>query len=61
MTRHTFAITVTLTNVVPLETVSKLLGHTKLTTTEIYPRVIEKKVSDDMNLLRKKVMSEPKR
>lgn len=55
MARHTFATTVTLTNGVPLETVSKLLGHTKLTTTQIYARVIEQKVSDDMDLLRQKI------
>ncbi|MGB7843550.1 MAG: site-specific integrase, partial [Salinimicrobium sp.] len=55
MARHTFATTVTLTNGVPLETVSKLLGHTKLTTTQIYARVIEKKVSEDMNMLRTKM------
>jgi len=55
MARHTFATTVTLTNGVPLETVSKLLGHTKLVTTQIYARVIEKKVSEDMNILRAKM------
>jgi integrase len=55
MARHTFATTVTLTNGVPLETVSKLLGHTELTTTQIYARVIEKKISEDMNLLRSKM------
>lgn len=47
MARHTFATTVTLSNGVPLETVSKLLGHSKLTTTRIYARVIEKKISED--------------
>ncbi len=52
MARHTFATTVTLTNGVPIETVSKLLGHTKLATTQIYARVIERKVSDDMNALK---------
>lgn len=52
MARHTFATTVTLTNGVPIESVSKMLGHTKLTTTQIYARVIERKVSDDMNQLR---------
>ena len=36
----------------PIETVSKLLGHTKLSTTQIYARVIESKVSNDMNKLR---------
>ena len=49
--RHTFATTVTLSNGVPIETVSKLLGHTKLSTTQIYARVIERKVSDDMSKL----------
>ncbi|WP_327018577.1 site-specific integrase [Croceibacter atlanticus] len=53
--RHTFATTVTLSNGVPIETVSKLLGHTKLSTTQIYARVIERKVSDDMKDLRKKL------
>lgn len=52
MARHTFATTITLTNGVPIETVSKLLGHTKLSTTQIYAKVIERKVSDDMNALR---------
>jgi len=39
---------------VPIETVSKLLGHTKITTTQIYARVIERKVSEDMQALRSK-------
>ena len=46
--RHTFATTVTLSNGVPIETVSKLLGHTKLSTTQIYARVLEDKLSTDM-------------
>ena len=58
MARHTFATTVTLSNGVPLETISKVLGHTNLRTTQIYARVIEKKVSDDMNLLRIKMANE---
>ena len=52
LARHTFATTVTLSNGVPIETVSKLLGHTKIATTQIYARVIERKVSDDMHNLR---------
>ncbi|MGS2738480.1 tyrosine-type recombinase/integrase [Sinomicrobium sp. M5D2P17] len=55
MARHTFASTVTLSNGVPIETVSKLLGHTKMATTQIYARVIERKVSEDMEILRNKM------
>jgi site-specific recombinase XerD len=54
MARHTFATTVTLTNGVPLETVSKMLGHTKLSTTQVYVHILQKKISDDMTLLRQK-------
>jgi site-specific recombinase XerD len=53
--RHTFATTVTLTNGVPIETVSKLLGHTSIKTTQIYAKVIEQKVSNDIQLLRTKL------
>ena len=50
--RHTFATTVMLSNGVPIETVSKLLGHAKLSTTQIYARVVEAKISEDIqNLL----------
>ena len=53
--RHTFATTVTLSNGVPIETVSKLLGHTQLQTTQIYARVLQKKVGDDMDALMRKM------
>ncbi len=52
--RDPFATTVTLSNGVPIETVSKLLGHSKIATTQIYARVIERKVSEDMAILREK-------
>ena len=46
--RHTFATTVTLTNGVPIETVSKLLGHRSIRTTQIYAKVINEKLAEDM-------------
>jgi integrase len=55
MARHTFATTVTLTNGVPIETVSKLLGHTSIRTTQIYAKVIDRKVGDDMKRLKSKI------
>ncbi len=50
--RHTFATTITLTNGVPIESVSKMLGHTKLSTTQVYAKVVESKLSDDMAMLK---------
>ena len=52
--RHTFATTVTLTNGVPIESVSKMLGHKKLQTTQHYAKILDKKVSNDMQALRLK-------
>ena len=52
LARHTFATTITLSNGVPIETVSKLLGHRSIATTQIYARVLEHKVSKDMDNLR---------
>jgi integrase len=54
MARHTFATTVTLSNGVPIETVSKVLGHKSLKITQIYARVLEDKISEDMGQLKKK-------
>jgi site-specific recombinase XerD len=55
LARHTYATTVTLSNGIPMETVSKLLGHSKLQTTQIYAKVVNKKVEDDIMLLREKM------
>lgn len=54
LARHTFATTVTLTNGVPLESVSKMLGHKSIKTTQHYAKILDLKVSDDMQLLRQK-------
>lgn len=55
LARHTFATTVTLSNGVPIETVGKMLGHKDLRTTQHYAQIINKKVSDDMAVLKEKL------
>ena len=52
LSRHTFATTVTLSNGVPIETVSRMLGHTSIKTTQIYSKVVDTKVSNDMQNLK---------
>ena len=55
MARHTFAITITLSNGVPIESVSKMLGHTNIRTTQIYARITDQKINADMAVLAQKL------
>lgn len=54
LARHTFATTITLNNDVPIETVSKMLGHSSINITKIYARLLDKKVGQDMQHLQDK-------
>jgi len=53
--RHTFATTVTLNNDVPIESVSKMLGHKDIRTTQHYAKVLDTKVGRDMGELERKL------
>lgn len=57
--RRTFATTITLSNGVPIETVSRMLGHSDLKTTAIYAKVVDTKVSEDMQKVRDRLESKP--
>lgn len=55
LARHSFATEICLTKGVPIESVSKMLGHTNIQTTQIYARVVDRKLSHDMNMLDRKL------
>lgn len=53
--RHSFATSITLANGVPIESVSKMLGHTSIRTTQIYAKITDRKISKDMDMLAQKI------
>ncbi len=55
--RHTFATTVTLMNGVPIESVSKMLGHKNIQSTQHYAKIVDEKVGADMELLAERLES----
>jgi integrase len=55
--RHCFGTHITLSMGVPIETVSRMMGHTRRSTTEIYAKVTDKKVDEDMKRLRERTAS----
>jgi len=55
LARHTFATTVTLANGVSISTVSKMLGHRSLKTTQIYAKVLDSKIAEEMDRLKEKI------
>ncbi|PRX52246.1 site-specific integrase [Salegentibacter salegens] len=55
LARHTFATTVTLSKGVPIESVSKMLGHRSLKTTQIYAKVLDEKIEKDMEKLQEQL------
>lgn len=61
LARHTFATTITLTNGVPIESVSKMLGHKDLRTTQHYAKIVDRKISDDMKMLKEKLDAKAKK
>ncbi|WP_321519435.1 tyrosine-type recombinase/integrase [uncultured Bacteroides sp.] len=50
LAKHTFATTVKLENGVPIESVSKVLGNKDIGKTQIYAKVVDAKLSNDMNM-----------
>ena len=53
--RHTYATEITLSQGVPIETVSRMLGHSQITTTQIYAKITNDKIDEDMKALEKRI------
>lgn len=57
LARHSYATTICLSNGVPIETLSKMMGHTSIRSTQIYAKITAEKVSNDMERLSKQIES----
>ena len=53
--RHTYASEITLSQGVPIETVSRMLGHSQITTTQIYAKITDNKIDEDMKALEERI------
>jgi site-specific recombinase XerD len=60
MARHTFATTICLSNGVSMETISKMMGHSSIRSTQIYAEITSQKVGDDMKKLARRIESRKK-
>ena len=56
--RHSFSTSICLNNGMPIETLSKILGHRSISTTQIYAKITHQKVAGDMNVLAEKIETE---
>ena len=61
LARYTFATSITLSNGVPIETISQMIGHNSLKTTHHYAKVIDTKVSTEMSVLQEKLLDRYKK
>jgi integrase len=55
MARHTWATTICLSNGVPIETLSRTMGHTNIATTQVYGKITNRKINEDMSLLEQRL------
>lgn len=56
MARHTFSTTIALGNGMPIESLSKVLGHKNIRTTQIYGKIVDKKVANDMAVVQRNLI-----